>query len=381
MKKIFIIMLSALLVLSGCSSDKSAKTQETTGQKTEESAANETTTVAPTTEAPREPQKEIKQLTIAEFDEMMAGLPISIVKTEYKVQDEQYKSLYPDMLSTLIQNNTESDIKDAVIGLVAWDSNNLPVKIVGQFDFTGGEYFVKVNYSDINMASKSTYGETSGYSLQENCKVASFKPVILSFTTFDGDTWENPYVDSFRKAFEGKKYSDDIVIELEMKDSEFKKAESSGDSFVENASTGELDAALASQPVFVSSTKYVVQNEQYKALYPDMLQAILQNNSEEDIRDAVIAFVAWDSNGLPVKIKGSMSFTEPSYVALVSFDNINMVPGGSYGDTSGYSVDENCGIASFKAIVVSYTNFEDKKWENPNYKEFCDLYEGKRLTQ
>lgn len=376
MKKILIAMLSATLILSGCSSKQpaAAKTQETAESKTVE-----TTTAEAVTET--ETKKEVKQLSIAEFDELMAGLPVSIVKTEYKVQDEQYKSLYPDMLSTVIQNNIEADIKDLTIGLVAWDGNNLPVKIIGQMDFSGGAYFVKVNYNDINLTGGSTYGETSGYSINENCKVTSFKPIVLSFVTFDGDTWENPYADSFRQALEGKKYADDIMIEVEIKDTEFKKSESAAGSFVENASTEALDAALASQPVFVSSTKYVVQDEQYKSIYPDMLQAMIQNNSDKDIRDAVIAFAAWDANGLPVKIKGSMSFTEPAYIARVSFDDINMVPGSSYGDSQGYSVDENCGIASFKAMVVSYTTFEDETWENPSYKEFCDLYEGKRLTK
>ena len=56
----------------------------------------------------------------------------------------------------------------------------------------------------------STFGEDFGFSINESCKVDTFKPIILSFETFDGDKWKNPYVDSFRQAYEGKKYSDDI---------------------------------------------------------------------------------------------------------------------------------------------------------------------------
>ena len=44
-------------------------------------------------------------------------------------------------------------------------------------------------------------------------------------------------------------------------------------------------------------------------------------------------------------------------------------------------VDEDCGVDTFKAVVVSYTTFEEKTWENPDYKAFCDLYGGKRLAQ
>ena len=90
---------------------------------------------------------------------MLSGLPVSVVKSEYLVQDEQYKSLYPDMLNAVIQNNTDADIKDAVLAFVAWDSNHLPVKLVGNMDFSGGDYFAEVNYSDINLVGGSTFGE------------------------------------------------------------------------------------------------------------------------------------------------------------------------------------------------------------------------------
>ena len=65
----------------------------------------------------------------------------------------------------------------------------------------------------------------------------------------------------------------------------------------------------------------------------------------------------------------------------VLFENINLVPGSSYGDSQGYAIDEDCGVDTFKAVVVSYTTFEEKTWENPDYKAFCDLYGGKRLAQ
>ena len=381
MRKMLVFALSAVLLLSGCgSSGASATTSAEKKQETTAEAVKETTkkeTEPETTKAP----KEVKELSVAEFDELLAGLPLSVVKTEYVVQDEQYKSLYPDMLSTVIMNNTDSDIKDAVLGIVGWDENHLPVKLLGQIDFGGGDYFKKVNYGDINLVGGSTFGENSGFSLNESCKVATFKSIVLSFETFDGDKWENPYVDSFCKAYEGKKYSDDIKVEVELQDTAFVKSGNPSGNMVESAAAEELEASLASQPVFVSSTEYVVQDKKYKSLYPDMLQAIIQNNSEEDIRDAVVAFVGWDANGLPVKIKGQMSFNDPTYVTEVSFDDINLVPGGAFGDSKGFAIDENCGVSTFKAVVVSYTTFEDKTWENPDYKAFCDLYGGKRQAQ
>ena len=51
----------------------------------------------------------------------------------------------------------------------------------------------------------------------------------------------------------------------------------------------DFDALLKTMPVFVTSVKYVVQDEEYKALYPDMLQAIIQNDTSYDIKNAIVA--------------------------------------------------------------------------------------------
>ena len=151
------------------------------------------------------------------------------------------------------------------------------------------------------------------------------------------------------------------------------------------AETGEiteesLAELLASQPVYVVETEYIVQSDEYKALYPDMLSAIIQNNSGSDILDAVVAFVAWDSNNLPVKIEGQFDFGGGSYVKKVNYDAINLVSGETFGRGYGMTLSDENNISTFKGIVVSYTTFEGETWENPYFKDFCDMYEGKKLT-
>lgn len=142
-----------------------------------------------------------------------------------------------------------------------------------------------------------------------------------------------------------------------------------------------LTDGLLKQQLKIISTKYVVQDSRYKALYPDMLQVILQNNTKSDIKNAVIGFVAWDSNNLPVKIKASgFDADEPTYVRYCNYADINLVSGGKFGNNYGYSVDENCNIKYFKAIVVSYETFEGETWNNPLYNEWEELYAGKRRT-
>ena len=316
-------------------------------------------------------------MTISEFDELLLQMPISVVSTKYIVQDEKYKSLYPDMLQVVLQNNTTFDIKNAVVAFVAWDKNNLPVKIKSSFDFSDGSYIRTVNYKDINMIPNGKYGNNSGYEIDEDCGIDSFKAFVVSFESFNGDTWENPYYDEWKLLYNGVKYDESYTVNVTLENIEYdikipERDESTG------MSEYELSEKLKNWDISVISTKYIVQDSKYKSLYPDMLQAVLQNNTLNDVKNAVVAFVAWDKNNLPVKIIGSIDFSDGAYIKRVSYDDINMIPGGKYGNNSGYEIDENCGIDSFKAVVESYETFDGNIVENPYYELWCEIYEGKK---
>lgn len=142
----------------------------------------------------------------------------------------------------------------------------------------------------------------------------------------------------------------------------------------------ELQALIDKQEVKVIATKYIVQDAKYKALYPDLLSATVQNNSKSDIRNAVVAYVAWDSNNLPVKIIGQYDYSDGSYVKQCNFSDINLVPGKSVGGDKGMPISDDCSnIDTFKAIVVSYEGFDGETWENPYYSEWIALYSGEKL--
>lgn len=132
----------------------------------------------------------------------------------------------------------------------------------------------------------------------------------------------------------------------------------------------------------VSEARLLVQSEEYKSLYPDVLQAILVNNTQSDIKDVVVAFAAWDENDLPVLIKGQFDYNPASYIRRASYAGINMVPGSTYGENTGMRLDESIkGIVTVKAIVVSYVTFDGETWENPEFAQFIEEYEGKKLLQ
>ena len=411
-KKIHLLLTMQIVVtmlLDGCTSDNdpgdesstanpsvsNTSDEQNTDQSSEQAASTSdepddgSSTTNPSTDSTSSEQSTnenpAQTMSISEFENLLAEQPLYVSKTNYVIQDENLKSLYPDMLQAILFNNTTEDIKDAIVAFVAWDSNNLPVKIEGQIDFSGGSYIKKVNYSDINLTGGNTFGEDSGYSLGENCEIATFKAIVISFETFDGDTWDNPYYDAFCTLYEGEKYADDMTVEVEVVDSTFSASENAADSSVEEETSSsmtasELESNLSSQPITIIKTDYVVQDENLKTLYPDMLQAVLQNNTTDDIKNAVVAFVAWDSNNLPVKIEGQFDFGGGSYVKKVNYSDINLAAGDTFGENSGYSLGENCEIKSFKAIVVSYETFDGDTWDNPYYEDFCSLYEGKKLN-
>ncbi|MFC6118320.1 DUF5780 domain-containing protein [Macrococcoides bohemicum] len=146
----------------------------------------------------------------------------------------------------------------------------------------------------------------------------------------------------------------------------------------EKFTAASLERAIKKQDLYAVDAKYVVLHDEFKSLYPDNLQATIKNNTDKDIKDVQYGFVAWDKNGLPIKIKGDIDFGK-SYFRGVTADAANIKGYGRFGEEKGYRIDSSIGVHSFKPFVVSYIDFEGKKWTNPLHKDFLKMYEGKRL--
>ena len=142
-----------------------------------------------------------------------------------------------------------------------------------------------------------------------------------------------------------------------------------------NVSSNELESLLVQQPVYVSHTRYIVQDSTYKSLYPDLLHADIVNNSDEDIKNIVIAFVAWDENNLPVKIRGQYSYSS-DYISKTKYEGINLVAGERYYKNGGMALDVGLNISKFKAIIVEYETFNGTTWKNPYYNAWEKMYGG-----
>ena len=199
----------------------SVETEAETTKSTTVVTSAKTTTVFTTTSPPK------IQLNTKELDKLASNWGADVIGHKILVQSSEHKILYPDLLSVTVKNNTRFDIKDITIRYYAWDANNLPVKIKGSIDFSGGYYCVSGKAEAVNIVPGGTYGSTSGYSIDEDCKIKTFKGYVEDFTTFNGSTFVNPYLSFLSEMYEGKKREQDLQIEVDQKELENAKEKSS----------------------------------------------------------------------------------------------------------------------------------------------------------
>ena len=145
-----------------------------------------------------------KTLNGQELNDELNNQPVIITETQYCEGDPELEYLYPDGLNVVVKNNSGTDVKNVVVGLVAWDENNFPVKIKPEYG--EGAYFVTGNYSDANMINGATFGEGLQFNLDpEGSKIAKFKAIVASYDDFDGNTWVNPLLADFKELYVDKK--------------------------------------------------------------------------------------------------------------------------------------------------------------------------------
>lgn len=131
--------------------------------------------------------------------------------------------------------------------------------------------------------------------------------------------------------------------------------------------------------VVAESAQVKVQHDEYKSLYPDMMGTNIINKSDQAIKNIEIGFLAWDANKFPLKVKGQYSFGSEGFEFIGLGENINVVPGGTWGDDHGWNLNENHGIATLKANVKKVEFYDGTTWTNPLYKSWLEQYKEKPL--
>ena len=145
-------------------------------------------------------------MTKDELEEAMTKQPIKILRTEHYVSSIlNSKGVPQNYLTSVIQNNSGVRIKDVVIGFVAWDDKNLPIKIKSDDMFYIPSYLTKVNYNDINLEDGYSYGQNIGAAVENN-EIVNLKSIVISYTDYDGNTWKNDLMKEFENLYLNKKF-------------------------------------------------------------------------------------------------------------------------------------------------------------------------------
>lgn len=129
---------------------------------------------------------------------------VSVKSAKIIEQDPTYKSLYPDMIEVVIKNNSNKTIKDYNVAVLAYDSNNYPLKIKPQFNYNGGAFEFTGQADNVNVVAGATGGKNYGWKLDENHGISKVIAIVKDATYYDGSKWENPYYDYWIEQYKEK---------------------------------------------------------------------------------------------------------------------------------------------------------------------------------
>lgn len=114
-----------------------------------------------------------------------------------QTNESDYKWIYPDMIQTLIRNESDTKtIKSLEVGILAYDENGFPMKIEPNMtSLRDPEYLFVGIADDVNTIPNGIFGYGVGWELGEYHDISQLIACVKSVTYYDGSTWNNDYYD------------------------------------------------------------------------------------------------------------------------------------------------------------------------------------------
>lgn len=128
---------------------------------------------------------------------------LSVESATITVQDENYKSLYPDMMTIIVKNNSDKTVKSYDVSILGYDANGYPMKVKGKYDSTGVYEFTGTA-EDANIVAGGVYGKDKGWNLYRTHELSNIIAIVKNVTFYDGTTWDNPYYEYWIKEHKEK---------------------------------------------------------------------------------------------------------------------------------------------------------------------------------
>ncbi len=137
-----------------------------------------------------------------------------------------------------------------------------------------------------------------------------------------------------------------------------------------------MEEEKTKQEVTVERARIIVQSDVYKSLYPDMMEVVVRNQTQKTIKNMEISMLAYDANGLPIKIEPQFGF-QSNYEHIGTAENVNITPNSTAGEDYGWSLADPHNIDTLIACVKTVEYYDGTTWENPYYEFWLEEYKEK----
>lgn len=142
---------------------------------------------------------EVETLPAEELAEELKKQPLVITECNINQWEQG------DLLCAVVKNNGEATIKSMLLAFATFDAEGNPVCITWSDGEKAESNVVKIRMKDLALAYGGEYGADKGVGLHTDSeKVASFQAIPYYYEDIDGNTWENPWYDSWLALYEAE---------------------------------------------------------------------------------------------------------------------------------------------------------------------------------